>query len=205
MLGFREHHVAPRFLQRLDRDRLVFRPQRLHRGIGQEAIGIDRMREGDLAQMRQFEIDPDLRTDAGFQFIVFHLAVEGVETDAGKVGHEGRVEHLVQAIEILDRRIVVAAVHGDAPPRAEMRALQPVVRRVAKQPRQARELIDDVVNETAFGMRGADRRAAPQPEHVPVNLFRTRQDDRVLHGAPPGMAIGPAVRSFQPSPASGTA
>src|SRR4051812_31904659 len=99
----------------------------------------------------------------------------------------------METIEVLDRRIVVAAVHGDAPPRAEMRALQPVVRRVAKQPRQARVLIDDVVNETAFGMRGADRRAAPEPEHVPVNLVAARQDDRVLHGMAPGTAIGPAV------------
>jgi hypothetical protein len=86
------------------------------------------MREGDLAQMRQLEIDPDLRTHAGLQLIVFHLAVEGVEADAGEVGHEGRMEHLMQAIEVLYRRIVVGAVHGNAPPRAEMRALQPVVR-----------------------------------------------------------------------------
>jgi len=90
--------VGSRFLQGFDRDRLVLAPQRLHGGIGQEAVGIDRMREGDLAQVRQLEIDPDLRTHAGLQLVVFHLAVEGVKTDARKIGHEGCVEHLVQAV-----------------------------------------------------------------------------------------------------------
>ena len=155
VLGFREHHVAPRFLQRFDRDRPVAAPERLHRRIGQEAIGVDRMRKGDLAQLRQLEIDPYLRTDAGLQLVVFHLAVEGIETDAGEVGHEGGVEHLVQAIEILDGRIVIGPVHRHAPPRAEMRAFEPVVGRVAKQPRQGGELFDDFMNETAFGVRGA--------------------------------------------------
>src|SRR6478735_1347302 len=74
-----------------------------------------------------------------------------------------------------------------------MRAFEPVIGRVAKQPRQAGELLDDVVNEAAIGVRGAERLAAPQGVYVLVNLPHLRQDDRVFHDAPPGTAIRPAV------------
>src|ERR1700760_2409937 len=72
-----------------------------------------------------------------------------------------------------------------------MRALQPVVRRVAEQPRQVGVLLDDLMNETGLGVRGANRLPAPPSVHPVASLPRGGQDDRVLHAPCPGM--GPAV------------